>query len=410
MGHDEKGHRADPDRLNLIRDRLLAAYDEERRDLPWRGESDPYRIWVAEVMLQQTRVETVIPYYMKWMDRFPRVEILAGAPEDEVLKLWQGLGYYSRARRLHGAAKLVRDRYQGSLPSSSSELRELPGVGEYTAGAVASIAFGERVPAVDGNVKRVLSRLFDLPAPGPGELRELASRLVDPRRPGDFNQAFMELGSQVCTPRSPSCESCPVAPACMALERGTVELRPAREKRKPVPETEVASLVAVGTDEPRFLVRKRPHSGLLAGMWEFPGVEAVRRAASSVTSASPSRDVASPSGSSAEDQARRLVMELARELGLAGDGEPAALAPVPHAFSHLRVLYWPFLVRVPGMPRVSAGRWVLGAELETLPLPVAQEKMARTARARVRKERKERTEDNSGEQEESSAEEYKNEF
>ena len=224
---DPLGDQGSPERNGTdfaaeIRRRLLSAYDVGKRDLPWRGEEDPYRIWVSEVMLQQTRVETVVPYYRAWMDRFPTVEALAEADEDEVLRAWQGFGYYSRARRLREGARVVRERFGGCLPRSSLELRDLPGVGEYTAGAVASIAFGEVVPAVDGNVKRVLARLFDVPTPSPAELRALAADLVDPKRPGDFNQALMELGATVCTPRAPLCGECPLDSICLALERGTV--------------------------------------------------------------------------------------------------------------------------------------------------------------------------------------------
>lgn len=161
------------------------------------GRADPYRVWVSEVMLQQTRVDAVVPYYLAWMDRFPTLEALAAAPLDDVLRAWEGLGYYARARNLHRAAVVVRDRLGGEVPRTADDLRALPGVGEYTAGAVASIAFGEAVPAVDGNVRRVLSRLYDEAEPTPAWLRERAAALVDPERPGDFNQALMELGATV---------------------------------------------------------------------------------------------------------------------------------------------------------------------------------------------------------------------
>ena len=266
----------------VVRQRLLAAYDAGKRDLPWRRKTDPYCIWVSEVMLQQTRVETVIPYYERWVERFPDLEALADADEDEVLLAWQGLGYYSRARRLHEGARVVRERYQGTLPPNSEGLRELPGIGPYTAGAVASIAYGEVVPAVDGNVKRVLSRLYDLPNPSPKELQKLAGSLVDPSRPGDFNQALMELGALICTPRSPECHTCPLATECLALDQGTVEVRPSRKPKRPVPEMEVAVLVLAARDEDEalhLLLRKRPSTGLLAGMWEFPGVEVPEKGA-----------------------------------------------------------------------------------------------------------------------------------
>jgi A/G-specific adenine glycosylase len=349
---------------------LLAAYDAGKRKLPWRGETDPYRIWVSEVMLQQTRVETVIPYYGKWMERFPTVEALAEAEEEEVLRMWQGLGYYSRARRLHEGARLVRERFGGVLPQRSEELEELPGVGEYTAGAVASIAFGEPVPAVDGNVRRVLARLFDLPSPQRAQLRSLAAGLVDRSRPGDFNQALMELGALTCVPRAPRCEDCPLASECLALARGTVYQRPLRKARKPVPEVALGVLVAIaptGSGEWAFLMRRRPDTGLLAGMWEFPGVEV-------------SDDVVGIS------QVLEAVSGLAQGLGLdpvsdaaAEPPEPSELPVVDHAFSHLRVRYYPFLFRIlPATPCPDCA-WVAKTRLPEVPLPVAQLKIAEAA-------------------------------
>jgi len=191
---------------------LLDHFDRTRRALPWRSERTPYRVMVSEFMLQQTRVETVIPYYERWVRRFPGWDALAGAEEEEVLGEWTGLGYYRRARNLHRTARVVRERFGGALPEDSEALKRLPGVGEYTAGAVSSIAFGRVVPAVDGNVRRVLCRLFDLEAPTASRLREAAAGLVDPERPGDFNEAMMELGATVCTPRSPGCAGCPTSP------------------------------------------------------------------------------------------------------------------------------------------------------------------------------------------------------
>ncbi|HBD99516.1 MAG TPA: A/G-specific adenine glycosylase, partial [Gemmatimonadetes bacterium] len=213
---------------------LLDHYDREHRALPWRGCSDPYRILVSEVMLQQTRVQTVLAYYDAWLERFPDVEALADAETDEVLKAWEGLGYYRRARNLHGAARLIRERPDGGFPDTYARLRSLPGVGDYTAGAVASMAFGEAVPAVDGNVRRVLSRLFDEAKPPASWLRWKASELLDAERPGDWNQALMELGATLCSPRSPRCGACPVVEWCASHRAGTQEQRPAASvKAKP---------------------------------------------------------------------------------------------------------------------------------------------------------------------------------
>ena len=202
-----------------IRARLLLWYHHHRRDLPWRGETSPYRIWIAEVMLQQTQVTTVMPYYRRFLQKFADVQALATAPLAEVLKTWEGLGYYARARNLHRAAVEIVEKHQGRLPESYTELRLLPGFGDYTAGAVASIAFGKPVPAIDGNVKRVLARLFAIEQdvsrnPAARQLKEIAAALVDPDHPGDWTQALMELGAVICLPQTPQCARCPVKEMC----------------------------------------------------------------------------------------------------------------------------------------------------------------------------------------------------
>ena len=279
---------------------LLDHFDRRRRPLPWRRGRTPYRVMVSEFMLQQTRAETVIPYYDRWLLRFPGWNALADAPADDVMLAWKGLGYYRRAQNLHRTAMIVRERYDGRLPEDPAELRTLPGVGEYTAGAVASIAFGHPVPAVDGNVKRVLSRLMDVGDPTPALLRDEATRLLDPERPGDFNEAMMELGATVCTPRAPRCADCPVRPHCMADKAGTVSDRPLVRRRRPLPRVDYVTAVIVRTaassptaatpppaqppppaPTAHTLLTRRPDTGLLAGMWEFPTTEihpATRRA------------------------------------------------------------------------------------------------------------------------------------
>jgi len=362
-----------------IRQKLLAAYDAGNRSLPWRGETDPYRIWVSEVMLQQTRVETVVPYYRRWVERFPNLRALAEAEEDEVLRAWQGLGYYARARRLHEGARVVRERFGGELPRNSEALRELPGIGDYTAGAVASIAFGEAAPAVDGNVRRVLCRLYDLPSPTQSELRGLAAGLVDPARPGDFNQALMELGALVCLPRIPRCSDCPLTAECLARARSTVGQRPAQRKRKAPGERDVAVAVVVLREEagePHVLLRKRPGGGLLAGMWEFPGEEFG------------SGPGGSEAGGSIRRDARKKAVALVRKLGWGTLGEAVGpwqtpiqdLPVVRHVFSHLKVRYWPFLFEgeapTERWPGAETGEWFSVRELRQLPLPVAQQKIA----------------------------------
>ncbi|MBN1203902.1 MAG: A/G-specific adenine glycosylase [Myxococcaceae bacterium] len=266
----------EPRRLAAIRAPLLDWYSRERRELPWRRTKDPYAIWLSEVMLQQTQVATVIPYWERFLARFPTVEALAAAPLDEVLAAWRGLGYYSRARNLHRAAQEVVARFDGRLPSSAEALLTLPGFGRYTAGAVASIAFGEHAPLVDGNVARVLSRLFEvegLPGDRAREARlwALAGALVQGERPGDLNQALMEHGATVCRPESPLCLLCPVRDACLAFRHGRVdELPPAKVRTAP---KRLTLALAVWPHEDTLLFARRAEKGLFGGLWELPAAE-----------------------------------------------------------------------------------------------------------------------------------------
>ncbi|HEX3555715.1 MAG TPA: A/G-specific adenine glycosylase [Thermoanaerobaculia bacterium] len=253
---------------------LLAWFDLHRRNLPWRRTRDPYRIWLSEVMLQQTRVETVLPFYNRFLERFPTVEDLAAAGTDEVLALWSGLGYYRRARQLHAAARRIAEL--GTFPSTLEGLLALPGVGAYTAAAVASIAFGVATPVMDGNVERVLSRCLALdedPKSGSArrQLLAAAAGLLDPERPGDGNQALMELGATLCSPRRPKCLLCPLRPGCRAAREGDPERYPvARAKRQGERHRLVAAVVEKGG---RVLLFRRPEdSVLLAGTWELPWV------------------------------------------------------------------------------------------------------------------------------------------
>ena len=348
---------------DFVRAALLEFFDGRARPLPWRETDDPYAIWVSEIMLQQTRVETVIPYWERWMERFPTVEALAAADEASVLKSWEGLGYYSRARNLRKGAAVVRDRFGGRLPSDPDELRGVPGIGPYTAGAVASIAFGVPTPAVDGNVRRVLARLHDEPKPTAAWLRDRAAELVDPERPGDFNQALMELGATVCSPTSPACTGCPVATVCRAREAGTQALRPAPKPRGEVPHRRITVVAAchAGTDEVRVALRRRPSAGLLGGLWEFPEWE--------------------------------------------HETDPPRATPldeVDHVFSHFRATYRPFVIETvgvegaAGLPASALGpegagpeepRWLTLDEIEALPLPVAQRKIAVQVADRLRAQR-----------------------
>lgn len=256
---------------------LLSWFDRHRRDLPWRATHDPYRIWLSEVMLQQTRVETVLPYYARFLARFPTVAELAAAPLDEVLALWSGLGYYRRARQLHAAARQVVERHGGTFPADVAQLRELPGIGGYTAAAVASIAFGVVEPVLDGNVERVLARRLALDDdPKTTKARRVllaaAAALLDGERPGDSNQALMELGATVCAVRRPRCLLCPLREGCRAAAEGAAELYPkAARKRQSVRVDLVAAVVRQG--DRVLLFRRAEDSALLAGTWELPWIE-----------------------------------------------------------------------------------------------------------------------------------------
>ncbi len=262
--------------LNKItfRKSLLDWYQNNARDLPWRNTRDPYAIWVSEIMLQQTRVETVIPYYKRWMDRFPTLIDLARADEDQVLSIWEGLGYYRRVSNFHRAVKEVVEKYQAQVPQNLELLIQLPGIGRYTAGAISSIAFDLPAPILDGNLRRVFSRYFNLNMPlGTASSEKIlwgiAAELVPEQNSGDFNQALMELGALICLPRNPLCQQCPIESDCSANQNGTQNSLPVRNKTGPLPHIQVAAAVCQVDD--RVLIAKRPLGGLLGGMWEFPG-------------------------------------------------------------------------------------------------------------------------------------------
>jgi len=255
---------------------LLRWYEAERRDLPWRygprKKADPYRVWLSEIMLQQTTVKAVIPYFQKFVARWPNVTALAAAPLEEVLQQWAGLGYYSRARNLKACADAVVRDFGGIFPRTENELRELPGIGPYTAAAIAAIAFGEKATPVDGNIERVVSRLFAVQQPLPGaktEIRNLAATLTPTRRAGDFAQAMMDLGAEICTPKNPSCLVCPVQPDCAASARGIAETLPIKAKKLARP-SRFGVAFLVQREDGAVLLRQRPEAGLLGGMLEVP--------------------------------------------------------------------------------------------------------------------------------------------
>ena len=265
------------DKILSFRQKLLAWYDENKRDLPWRRSKNPYHIWVSEIMLQQTRVDTVIPYYERFLDWFPTVESLANAPEDRLLKAWEGLGYYSRVRNMQTAAQQIMSEFEGKFPSTYEGISSLKGIGPYTAGAISSIAFNLPQPAVDGNVMRVLARLFevnhDIGNPSNRKIfQAMMEVLIDPDRPGDFNQALMDLGSDIEAPVNPRPEESPVKEFSAAYQHGTMDHYPIKApKKKPIP-IYLKALV-VQNSQGQFLLEKNESENLLAGFWHFPLIE-----------------------------------------------------------------------------------------------------------------------------------------
>ncbi len=254
--------------------KLIRWFSEHQRRLPWRLRGNPYRIFVVEIMLQQTQIKTVIPYYKRWLKTFPTIDVLAKAPLDQVLKLWEGLGYYTRARNLHKASQIVVERFGGKIPSDLEILQSLPGIGRYTAGAIASIAFQKPVPLVDGNVARVFSRIFylrkDISKPETQKmLYTLAEKLVPAKEPGIFNQALMELGSLICIPETPKCSICPVQSLCLAFRKGDASKLPIKSNGVRVKKIEM--VVGILEKNGRLLVRRRPERGIWGGLWEIPG-------------------------------------------------------------------------------------------------------------------------------------------
>jgi A/G-specific adenine glycosylase len=338
-----------------VRRRLIEWYRRERRDLPWRRTRDPYRIWLSEAMLQQTRVETVVPYYERFVERFPDVETLADADLDSVLALWAGLGYYSRARNLKRAAELVVRDHGGRVPRDAAALGALPGIGRYTSGAIRSIAFREPAAIVDGNVARVLARLLRQARPTQARLWGAAAELALGERPDLLNQALMELGARVCTPRSPDCAHCPVARLCKARTHGDVERFPLPTPRK-APREVTATCGVLARRRPRaaLLVVRRPARGLLGGLWELPSV-------------------------AGEDTAQ-LIREIHTRTGLTTHSE-GTLGSLRHVFSHRALtLHVIRLERSAGRTQKSDDvRWCTPDELAELGLSALMRKTLHVA-------------------------------
>ncbi|GAB5535794.1 MAG: A/G-specific adenine glycosylase [Rubricoccaceae bacterium] len=355
----------EPSHERAFRVALADWFERHQREMPWRetgpdGRRDPYRVWLAEVMLQQTRVDTATPYFLRFVEAFPSIHELAAAPLDDVLKLWEGLGYYSRARNLHKAAQAVVAEHGGAIPDTEEAFRALSGVGPYTSAAVLSLAFDRPLAVLDGNVIRVLARVFAVDADVKQgatrrRLQETMDTLLDPAHPGRFNEAVMELGATVCTPRSPACGRCPLRAVCSAAASGTPEAYPVSSKAKPVPHhTIVVGLIR--DDQGRLLIQRRPEDAMLGGLWEFPGGK-------------------SEPGETLPDACRREIHE---ETGLDVQvGEE--VARVKHAYSHFRITMHAFdCTPVGGELTSDTGepqRWVPASELEAYAFPRANRRI-----------------------------------
>jgi A/G-specific adenine glycosylase len=352
---------------DAVVEKLLGWYRDNGRDLPWRRTGDPYAIWISEVMLQQTRVETVIPYYLRWMQKYPAVYSLASASLDDVLRLWEGLGYYRRAHNLHRTAQILVAEHAGMIPDDLGTLRGLPGIGPYIAAAISVFAFHRDLLALDGNLRRVIARLIDLPLPaaskeGEALIRAWAAEAIPPGRASAFNQGMMDIGSMICTPRNPACRSCPLREACLAWRNGTVPVRPVRVKRKRPPHHVAAA--AILRRQGTVLIGQRPGEKLLGGLWEFPGGK-------------------QEAGETLEECLRREIQE---ELGVEIDvgGEVTA---VDHAYTHFSVRVHAFECTIrSGEPATldhSALAWIPVQELDGFPMGKVDRVIARVLQNRL---------------------------
>jgi A/G-specific adenine glycosylase len=340
--------------VTTLRHTLLSWYHQHGRDLPWRQTQNPYAIWVSEIMLQQTQVKTVIPYYEQWLLEFPTIQSLAAAEQQQVLKVWQGLGYYARARNLHRAAQEIVSRYDGVFPTALGAVMELPGIGRTTAGGILSAAFNQPTAILDGNVKRVLARLVALQVPTTkaiAYLWQLSEAILDPTQPRDFNQAWMDLGATLCLPHRPACDRCPWQTHCHAFQLDIQADLPMTETRAPIPRKAIGVAV-IWNDQKQILIDRRRQEGLLGGLWEFPGGKI-------------------EPGETIEACIQREIRE---ELGIeivVGD----RLMIVEHTYSHfhvtLNVHHCQYLSGEPQPIECDEIRWVTLAEIDQYPFPKA---------------------------------------
>lgn len=341
---------------NHFAENLLTWYRCGKRDLPWRKTDDPYRIWVSEIMLQQTRVDTVVPYWNRFLEAFPTVHHLANANRQQVLKLWEGLGYYSRGRNLHDAAKVVSDKFDGRLPDTYEEISGLKGIGPYTAAAILSIAFSKPYAVVDGNVIRVMTRYFGIEDDirsrvVKNRVHQHAEELIPHNEPGDFNQAVMELGATVCTPSRPACSSCPVSGGCIASQTSRTDIIPFKSKAKKIPHYKIGVGLIV-SESGKLLIALRPENAMLGGMWEFPGGK----------------------NEKGESLHETVIRELREELGVEVEVSEKYMQ-LKHAYSHFRITlhaYWCTIVSGKPTPKSSDElKWVSLDEIEQYPFPKA---------------------------------------
>lgn len=340
--------------MESIQKIILNWYEENKRSLPWRINAEPYRVWISEIMLQQTRVDSVIPYYDRWMARFPDLQSLAASDEQTVLQLWEGLGYYSRARCILKTARIVMENYGGAFPDDPDILRKLPGIGPYSAGAIASIAFQKPVPALDGNIRRILCRFRDFVEPiAPDSMKKLwkmADEFLDKAHPGDFNQALMDFGSAVCLPSNPHCEECPIQKSCQAFQNHTIEDRPLLKKKEPVPHYIVTAAVIFRNENQEVLIAQRPADHLLGSLWEFPGGKLEK----------------------GETLQQCLEREIREELNVKIEAG-AAFGIYHHAYTHFKVTLHAFLCRMAASENpqplcAQELRWVALESLKDYPM------------------------------------------